>query len=267
MSAADEKAVLVQRLASAIRGYRRRRLNAKPTPSQTNWWKVFAFVVTGIVVLFIIAGILGEPAGSPSDGNRNRVAIAEPTSAATVQPSPPRPARRTPNTSQSLLALGPHLDYLSETAAVKGARAADMFAFDGHFCPYVQVATALGSPSYFFDDLTNSDTLIIFDEPGCMNRIDYGGNVDRTALHDASMVHAQNEINRAVASWHGREDAAFLTDLQDLQLNRDMQQRGWCIQSSKYPTVSIAVDYFIDEDGGLTAAIHSGSIGSCSSDK
>ena len=63
MSAADEKAVLVQRLASVIRAYRRRRLNAKPTPTQTNWWKVSALVVTGIVALFIIMGIVGECSG------------------------------------------------------------------------------------------------------------------------------------------------------------------------------------------------------------
>ena len=80
MSAADEKAVLVQRLASAIRAYRRRRLNAKPTPSQTNWWKVSAFVVAGIVVLFIIAGILGEPAASPSEEDGKGTQRAEPTS-------------------------------------------------------------------------------------------------------------------------------------------------------------------------------------------
>lgn len=80
MSADRQKAEQVRRITSAIRAYRRQRLNAKPTPSQTNWWKVSAFVITGIVVLFIIAGIVGEPAGSPSEEDGRGAERAEPTS-------------------------------------------------------------------------------------------------------------------------------------------------------------------------------------------
>ncbi len=120
----------------------------------------------------------------------------------------------------------------------------------GDFCWYTQLATTEDSRSYFYETLTGSDTLMVFDK-GCM-----------TAATPIGMSFFQRTVNEIIGRWYSKPDAAFQTKPIDLYPSSQFQENGWCMQSATYPTQAVAIEYFGDADV-LAAVVHNITIGGC----
>ncbi len=125
--------------------------------------------------------------------------------------------------------------------------------FSGEKCWYKQVVTRDSSVSYFFETLQGADTLMIFDDPKCMH----------DELNGWGMRHSQIAVNTVISRWYSKPDARFLVEPEDMFRRSDLQIRGWCIQSSKYPTQGITIDYFADSENNLAVVIHQYSLQEC----
>ena len=121
----------------------------------------------------------------------------------------------------------------------------------GEDCWYTQSATADDSVSYFYKSLTGSDTLMIFDDVGCM-----------TPKTPIGMDFHQRMVNQSISNWYSKPDADFQTNPGQLKETSRLQIRGWCIQSKTYPSKGILVDYFVDGQS-LAAVVHNYSVGGC----
>ena len=121
----------------------------------------------------------------------------------------------------------------------------------GEDCWYTQSATADDSVSYFYESLTGSDTLMIFEDLGCM-----------TPQTPIGMDYHQRMVNQAISNWYSKPDADFQTKPGQLKEKSRLQIRGWCIQSKTYPSKGILVDYFVDGQS-LASVVHNYSVGGC----
>ena len=120
----------------------------------------------------------------------------------------------------------------------------------GKKCWYSQRPTKNESVSHFYDSMTGADTVMTFDEPGCMA----GAGVDL----DINI----GMINDVLANWYSKPDAAFKTSRDDLYTKSFMQVRGFCVQSRKYPSQAFLVDYFT-KDGSIFMVVHNYALKGC----
>jgi len=103
---------------------------------------------------------------------------------------------------------------------------------------------------YFFGDSTQIVGVLIFDSPSCM--VGSGFDVDINKMM----------INNIISRWYSHSDAKFKTHAREMYKSSPLQQKGRCIQSSKYPIMGITIDYLI-ENGSIKEVIHGGSLSGC----
>ena len=127
-----------------------------------------------------------------------------------------------------------------------------MTNFAGEKCQYTQRATDDASVSYFFQNITGSDTLMVFDDPTCMH----------DDLEGWGLGYSQTTINNIITQWYV-PGSAFLTRPEELYSSSILQIRGLCIQSSTYPTQAVLVEYFVDARHNLGAVAHQYAIQGC----
>ena len=140
---------------------------------------------------------------------------------------------------------------LSDRQFMSGNLAGFIQNWEGTKCTYSQLPTENESASYFFDSLTGSDTVMVFDDSSCM---DFSDELARTL--NIMM------INNVISNWYSHPDAAFLTREEDLRTDSFMQKRGYCVQSRTYSSQAFLVDYLVS-DGELAMVMHNVSVGAC----
>ena len=121
----------------------------------------------------------------------------------------------------------------------------------GQDCWFTQVATDDSSVSYFYDKLTGSDTLLVFDDPMCMQ-----------PLAPQLMALQQRMVNQAIARWYSLPDAKFMAHPHQLTRKGQLQAKGWCMQSETYPTKGVLIDYFGDHQS-LMMVVHNYALSGC----
>ena len=123
---------------------------------------------------------------------------------------------------------------------------------EGGRCQYVQVATGETQRSHFFPEaLVGSDTVLAFDDPSCM-----------AAADSVFLEINQRQINRVLARWYSLPDADFEVEPAKMAKRCEFQTQGGCLQSRKYPTKSILVEYFRKGEG-ISTVVHTEGIGGC----
>jgi hypothetical protein len=68
-------------------------------------------------------------------------------------------------------------------------------------------------------------------------------------------------INNVVSGWYSHSDAGFSTRKSEIKKANGLQIKGFCIQSRKYPLVSVAIDYI--GKSSITSVKHSIGTGGC----
>lgn len=99
----------------------------------------------------------------------------------------------------------------------------------GEQCWYHQ--EVVEGSNYFHDGVTANIGVLSFDDPTCMSASELGQTVNKMM------------INNVISRWYSRSDADFQTRESELFPTSLLQKRGQCIQSKKYPTTGIVVDY------------------------
>lgn len=140
-------------------------------------------------------------------------------------------------------------------ALAQVAYAADGFQPKGYIlndrgdkCWYTQVTDQEGT--YFHGKLKGRMGTITFDDPRCMSEADVGLDVNKMM------------INNVIARWYSHSDAAFQTRVSELFPGSMMQEKGFCIQSGKYPIIGITVDYEV-QDKSIIRVRHGSSVQGC----
>ena len=211
-----------------------------------------------IIVLVII--------GSALDDSPREPVQAAPIQAPTLAPmSTPVPTRiplysQSPVTSRPFIELEDIATHATEYAPIDGDRKGYIEGLGGHLCSFVQVGTKASSPSYFYPTLKGSETIMLFDDHRCLNNTDHFDSPEM--MDQIALIEAQYRINNKIATWYSLPNANFLTRPAELHPPNSLRERGWCIQSPKYPIQSFAVEYFWEESG-IGAALHSVTLGSC----
>ena len=103
---------------------------------------------------------------------------------------------------------------------------------------------------YFHGSLKGKRGVISFNDPGCMK-------ADSASLDINKMM-----INNTVGRWYSHADANFLTRAEELFRTSELQSRGQCIQSQRYPTIGITVDYVI-QGGAIVEVSHGPAVMGC----
>lgn len=116
-------------------------------------------------------------------------------------------------------------------------------------CAFTQ--TVKEQNSYFYGKMTSNIGVLTFDDPKCM--------VGKGAALEVNKM----MINNAIARWYSQPDAEFQTRVPELLKGNSLQEKGQCIQSKKYPMVSITVDYVIQNDS-ITRVMHGTGMAGCS---
>ena len=123
-------------------------------------------------------------------------------------------------------------------------------------CTYTQTYEET-NPHFMRADMqhtTHQDVRTIqFDDPECMENISVN-----------KIPHLM--INNSVSGWfletYVKKDAAF--DTRNLYHPGEYQSRGFCIQSKKYPSKGIAIEYLYTSDGdSITGVIYMLALGGC----
>lgn len=118
----------------------------------------------------------------------------------------------------------------------------------GEECWYTQVVKE--NNSYFHGSLKGSNGIITFDKPTCMSDSGLGLDINKMM------------INNIISRWYSHSDANFQTRVSEMYKGSALQKRGKCIQSKKYPSIGITVDYFI-KNNSITGVIHGSSVQGC----
>ncbi len=87
---------------------------------------------------------------------------------------------------------------------------------------------------YFHETMTSNVGIMTFDDQRCMSDPEFG----LFGLNAMKKV-----INNVISGWYSHSDAAFKTGVDELYPGSLFQKRGLCIQSTKYPSIGITVDY------------------------
>lgn len=118
----------------------------------------------------------------------------------------------------------------------------------GDKCWYTQVLK--DNNTYFHDSLKGVNGVITFDNNLCMSDSGLGLNANKMM------------INNIISRWYSHSDADFQNRVPEMFNGSALQKRGKCIQSKKYPTIGITVDYFI-KNNSITGVIHGSSVLGC----
>lgn len=118
---------------------------------------------------------------------------------------------------------------------------------EGQKCWYDQ--TIKEDNTYFHKSMKGTNGVIKFKDPTCMS--DNSTN--------------KMMINNVISRWYSHSDANFQTRESELYDGSMMQINGKCIQSQKYPSIGIMVDYYT-EDNKITGLIHGSSIQGCTNE-
>jgi len=118
----------------------------------------------------------------------------------------------------------------------------------GDKCWYTQVLKE--NNTYFHGSLKETDGIITFDDPTCMANSGSGLGTNKMM------------INSAISRWYSHYGANFQTRASEMHNGSLMQKKGKCIQSKKYPSLGVTVDYFI-ENKSIIGLIHGNSIQGC----
>lgn len=148
-----------------------------------------------------------------------------------------------------VLALGLALGAVDLVAdeADRGNRRGYINNADGEQCWYNQVM--MKGHRYMFATLTANTSVMKFDKPGCMRGTGKQGDINKMM------------INKVISRWYSHKDAKFGTKVDDFRPRSQDQVRGVCLQSAKYPLVSIAVEYV--GDGTIEKVFHTSGAGGC----
>lgn len=119
----------------------------------------------------------------------------------------------------------------------------------GQQCWYRQAVDP--APSYFHS-LPGPHITLTFDDPKCMRDTGQGLGLDI-----AKML-----INNNIVRNHSRPDANFATLPDQMYPSSLLQVRGQCIQSQKYPTRGVAVEYIIAGQA-IKAVKHASTVAGC----
>ena len=200
-----------------------------------------------------ITGFIIEEDEEPDVSSTN-YPTPNPSWSAVVPALTPRPVpTRTKPTSRAVItavtsAPGDALDRipnLSRTKRPTGPQTGLILNDMGEFCRFQQAATETESVSYFYEELTGTDTLLLFDEIDCM----------KTTLGDLGMGIMQNLINERIANWYGSGNTEFATHPSELYPESPLQVRGWCMPSTTSEYVAVLIEYFV-EDEAIVAVLH-----------
>ena len=214
-------------------------------------------VILSAVLLLAIPVTIGLVIPQPEESSTNssqleQITIQSPISAtlAPKQAATSKPSGQSVPT-QGILAVNPIIDRISPNGIRKGSLKGWVLNFYGEECWFGQAATDDNSVSYFYKSLTGSDTLLVFDDQACM-----------TDPMSIGMAFHQRTVNQAISSWYSKPDAKFMVTPDKLYRKSQLQVKGWCIQSTTYPSTAIAVDYFVDGES-LVAVVHNYAVGGC----
>jgi len=114
-------------------------------------------------------------------------------------------------------------------------------------CAYTQAVEE--QSSYFYGKMTGNVGVLTFDDPQCMTSKGIALNVNKMM------------INNAISRWYSHPDADFRTRVPELSKGNSFQKKGQCIQSKKYPMVSITVDYVVQNDSIIRVLHGTGMVG------
>lgn len=122
---------------------------------------------------------------------------------------------------------------------IGAAHAADyVLNEDGAKCAYSQ--RTLSGERYFSSALTANTSHLVF--------------ADSTCMKDTSTNRMM--IGNTVTREYGQRDAKYGTRVEELISPRGLLEKGYCIQSTNYPILAVAIDFHADA-GYLTGATHS----------
>ena len=194
-----------------------------------------------ILSSFLLALILSSLPACGSSSSEGRVSGPKQNSIAS---GPPVAVKGMP-AAQSII------DRLSPAGVRQGNAKGSVSNDAGELCSFSQAATDDGSVSYFYNKLTGSDTLLVFDDATCMN-----------PLAPQLMAFNQRMVNQVIARWYSKPDAKFMVHPHQLTRKGQLQAKGWCMQSETYPTQGILIDYFGDNQSLMMVA-HNYALGGC----
>ena len=211
--------------------------------------------IGGCAIMIVLAGlVIGGIAwgiGSCSGGPPSEEKLEESRSSTPKQQPTNSRASSQPMPAQGMAEVNSIVDRISPDGIRNGSLRGVVSNHAGQDCWFGQVATDDNSVSYFYEKLTGSDTLLIFDNQRCMETEVPG-----------LMALQQSMVNQAISTWYSLPDAKFMVSPDQLYRKSQLQVKGWCIQSATYPLQAIAVDYFVDGES-LVAVVHSYAVGGC----
>ena len=206
------------------------------SPRRGHIWIIPAFLLA-IVILTCACG--SEP---PVEESRSSTPKQQPTKSRASSQAVP---------AQGILAINSVMDRISPDGIRNGSLKGWVSNDVGEECWFGQAATDDNSISYFYKSLKGSDTLLVFDDQGCM-----------TPSTPIGMAFHQRMVNQAISTWYSKPDAKFMVSPDQLYGKSQLQVKGWCIQSATYPSHAIVVDYFVDRES-LVAVVHNYAVGGC----
>lgn len=117
----------------------------------------------------------------------------------------------------------------------------------GKHCSYTQ--TTQNGVKYFHE-LPGTHSTLTFDDPACMKDTGLGLDINKMM------------VNNTLARWYSHQDAAFKTTVSNTYRTSPLQVRGQCIQSAKYPSIGIAIEYVV-ANHSITQVKHAATVGAC----
>ncbi len=101
-----------------------------------------------------------------------------------------------------------------------------------------------------FQTIPAPTSTLVFADPRCMSATGLDAEIN------------VRMINLAISRWYSHPDAEFAVQLGELRKSSPIQVRGKCMQSRRYPTIGVALEYF-QQNGYLVGAKHAPAAGAC----
>ena len=120
---------------------------------------------------------------------------------------------------------------------------------DGRECWYKQIEKK-NSRYFYGKKLTANTRILTFDKPDCMSNAEFGDFVN---------IH---QINNIISKLYSHNDAAWMSEKEQLRSGSLWQKQGQCIQSRQYPNIGIVVFYHVKKNS-IVAVSHAMAISGC----
>lgn len=169
----------------------------------------------------------------------------------TALPSPtPAPKKKTPApepTAPKINALPDEPPARPPPGRLIGQPKGYIMNDSGGQCWYTQTAEY----GAYFHSLPGNRATLVFDNPRCMSDSGVGLDINRMM------------INHIIVRPYSHSDASFKSRPDEMYKTSLFQVRGACIQSARYPAISVAIEYFVS-GSSIYQVRHAANVGPCS---